>query len=81
MSKGGDLRDSQLPFSPAKLIVDAAHRNVATTIPMSSFVNNDDLVPPAYPCGEGTCVHFGALALRQMGIRYYDKLKGLLPQN
>lgn len=79
MSQGADLRDSQLPFSPAKLIVDAAHRSVATTIPMSSFVNNDDLIPPAYPCGEGTCVHFGALALRKMGERYYEELKGLLP--
>jgi hypothetical protein len=79
MSQGADSRDNQLPFSSAKLIVDAAHRNVENTIPMSDFVNNDDLVPPSYPCGEGTCVHFGALALRQMGTRYYAKLKGLLP--
>ncbi|MGK0283794.1 MAG: hypothetical protein ACI82O_003342 [Patiriisocius sp.] len=81
MSKGADPRDSQLPFSAAKAIVDAAHRNVATTIPIAGFVNNDDFVPPAYPCGEGTCVHFGAQALREMGFRYYDKLTTLLPQN
>jgi hypothetical protein len=79
MSKGADPRDSQLPFSPAKVIVDAAHRNVASTIPTAGFVNNDDLVPPAYPCGGGTCVHFGAQALREMGVRYYDELTTLLP--
>ena len=79
MSKGADFRDSQLPFSDAKLIVDAAHRSVAATIPLSAFVNNDDLIPPAYPCGEGTCVHFGSEALREMGVRYYAQLTTLLP--
>lgn len=80
MSKGADSRGSQLPFDPAKLIVDAVHRNVNTTIPMSGFINNDDLVPPAYLCGEGSCVHFGAQALRQIGVRYYNELTNLLPQ-
>jgi len=79
MSKGADLRDSQIPFSPTKLIVDFAHRNVANTIPVSAFVNNDDLVPPSYPCGEGSCVHFGSEALREMGVRYYEELINLLP--
>jgi hypothetical protein len=81
MSKGSDSRGSQLPFGAAKQVVDAIHRNVATTIPLSGFVNSDDLVPPAYPCGEGSCIHFGALALRQMGVRYYNELTSLLPQN
>lgn len=81
MSKGANSRDSQLPFGPAKLIVNAAHRTVSASIPVSSFVNNDDLVPPAYPCGEGSCVHFGSLALREMGVRYYNELSSLLPSN
>lgn len=81
MSKGADSRGSQLPFGVAKLMVDAVHRNIATTIPMTGFVNSDDLIPPAYPCGEGSCVHFGALALREMGVRYYDELTALLPKN
>lgn len=79
MSMGADGRGSQLPFGTAKLVVDAAQRNVAQTIPVSGFVNNDDLVLPAYPCGEGTCVHFGAAALREMGVRYYRELSALLP--
>lgn len=81
MSKGADSRGNQLPFSPNKMIVDAAHRNIANTIPLSGFVNNDDLVPSAYPCGEGSCVHFGAEALREMGTRYYQELTTLLPRN
>lgn len=80
MSKGADSRGSQLPFEPAKLIVDAVHRNVTSTIPMSGFVDSEDLVPPAYLCGEGSCVHFGARALREMGFRYYNVLTNLLPQ-
>jgi len=79
MSKGADFRDNQLPFSTTKRQVDAVHRNVASLIPNSGFVNADDLVPPAYPCGEGSCVHFGAAALREMGNRYYRELKDLLP--
>lgn len=79
MSKGRDATSSQIPFSTIKLIVDAAHRNVASLIPMSDFVNNDDLLPPAYPCGEGSCIHFGAAAHREMGLRYYERLNGLLP--
>ncbi len=79
MSKGADFRDNQLPFSATKRQVDAVHRNVASLIPNSGFVNADDLVPPAYPCGEGSCVHFGAAALREMGNRYYSELRDLLP--
>lgn len=80
MSMGSDSTSSQIPFSESKLLVDAAHRSVATLIPMSGFVNNDDLLPPDYPCGEGSCIHFGALAYREMGKRYYLKLEELLPK-
>ena len=77
MSVGADARGSQLPFTDAKALVDAAHRNVAETVPLSAAVDADDLVPPAYPCGEGSCVHFGARALREMGERYAERLRAL----
>ena len=77
MSKGTDERGSQLPFPPTKEIIDAVHRNVADIVPFSAVVDADDLVPPAYPCGEGSCVHFGAAALREMGARYAERLRSL----
>jgi len=79
MSKGSDERGDQLPFNDSKVLVDAAHRNIANLVPLATFVNNDDLVPPGFPCGEGSCVHFGAAAQREMGQRYYDGLRDLLP--
>ncbi len=79
MSQGEDTRGAQLPFGDAKVIVDNAHRNVTNLIPLSGVVLTEDLIPPAYPCGEGTCVHFGAAAQREMGVRYYTELKALLP--
>lgn len=79
MSMGNDARGEQAPFSALKQLVDGAHRNVANAIPMSDFVNNDDFKPPAYPCGEGSCVHFGSEAYREMGRRYYETLISLLP--
>jgi hypothetical protein len=78
MSKGSDARGSQAPFNDIKSIVDAAHRNVADIVPFSAFVNADDLVPPNYPCGEGSCIHFGAAALREAGTRYYERMQDLL---
>lgn len=78
MSKGSDERGSLAPFSDTKLIVDGAHRTVADTIPFSAFVNADDLVPPSYPCGEGSCIHFGAAALREAGNRYYQRLQDVV---
>jgi len=78
MSQGTDERGSQLPFSPNKRQVDAAHRNVAGSIAVAGVVIADDLVPPAYPCGQSSCVHFGAAALREMGARYYRVMRELV---
>jgi len=70
MSRGGVYAD----FSPEKTIVDGVHRNIKQVVPFSAYVNNDDLVPPAFPCGEGDCIHFGSTSYRLMGSRYYDFL-------
>ncbi len=74
-SKGDDDRASFSTFNRFKQQVDAAHRSVARYVPMSDYVNNDDLVPPQYPCGQVSCVHFGAAALREQGRRFYAALK------
>ncbi|MFK8078884.1 MAG: sialate O-acetylesterase [Granulosicoccus sp.] len=75
MAMGG----SQAPFSETKSMVDAAHRNVSNTLSFADFVNADDLVPPAFACGGGSCIHFGADALRELGVRYYERLISVLP--
>lgn len=74
MSKGNDDRGDFSVFGTDKTVVDTVHRNISQLIPHSDWVNNDDLVPPAYPCGSDSCVHFGALAYREMGVRYYNAL-------
>jgi len=74
-SRGDDSRANFSIFNPSKQQVDAVHRTVAEFIPYADFVNNDDLVPPQYPCGQVSCVHFGAAALREQGRRYYAALK------
>ncbi len=71
MSRGAEFND----FWPAKEIVDGVHRNVSSIIPFAASVNNDDLVPPAYPCGQGGCIHFGARAYREMGQRYAIRMR------
>lgn len=79
MSKGIDDRAPPLvPFGEAKLLVDGVHRNVANVVPLSGFVNADDLIPSnGFPCGQGSCIHFGAEALRELGRRYYEELSNL----
>jgi len=70
MSRGGEYADYDEP----KTLVDTVHRTLATTIPHTRLSNHDDLVPPAYQCGQGLCIHFGAEAYREMGRRYYQSL-------
>jgi len=71
MSKGGSYNVQPEP----KMVVDGVHRNIKQSVPFSAFVNNDDFIPPDYPCGDGDCIHFGSRAYRQMGSRYYDQLR------
>ncbi|MFK7853180.1 MAG: sialate O-acetylesterase [Granulosicoccus sp.] len=74
-SRGDDERANFSIYNPSKVQVDSVHRSVAEFVPYSDFVNNDDLVPPQYPCGQVSCVHFGAAALREQGRRFYAALK------
>jgi len=78
MSKGADSRGSFASFGATKSIVDTAHRNITNSISHAEFSNNDDLQPPAYPCGAGSCIHFGAAAYRLMGTRYHDALRRII---
>lgn len=75
LSQGSDDRGDLSDFTPGKITVDAVHRNIASLVPHSEAVLNDDLTPAnGYPCGESSCVHFGASALREMGVRAHDAL-------
>lgn len=74
-SKGDDERGRFSVFNLYKQQVDAAQRTVGSYIAHADFVNNDDLVPPQYPCGQVSCVHFGAAALREQGRRFFGAIK------
>ena len=55
--------------------MDSVHRNIASLVSHGEVVLTDDLLPGnGYPCGEASCVHFGAEALREMGSRSFDAL-------
>ncbi len=75
LSRGRDDRGDFSGFDEAKSLVDSVLRNVANTVPFSEVVLTDDLIPAnGYPCGEGSCIHFGAAALREMGARAHRAL-------
>lgn len=73
------MGEDQLPFSDVKLTVDAALRNLPNLLDYTATVNGDDLAPPQFACGNGSCIHFGAAALRELGVRYYQQLESVLP--
>ncbi len=74
----GTMSVALQPFSDEKQLVDTAHRNVAGNIPFADVVLTDDLIPPAYACGEGSCIHFGAAAYREMGVRFAEKMRAVM---
>jgi len=74
-SRGKDERSDFSKWPATKSQVDTVQRNVSNIVPYSDWVNNDDLVPPAYPCGSTSCVHFGALANREIGRRMFDAIE------
>ena len=76
MSRGADERDPDLPnYSESKILIDLAHRNLPSVVAHAALSNHDDLTPAnGYPCGNTTCIHFGAEALREMGRRYHEAL-------
>jgi len=73
MSRGAEFAD----LWPAKAIVDEVHRNVSGKVPFAASVIADDLVPNAFPCGEGGCIHFGSRAYREMGVRYAEQMRAV----
>jgi len=74
-SMGSDERGDFSNFSTNKQLVDAVHRSIESLVPHAGFVDNDDLVPPTYPCGQSSCVHFGAKAYREQGRRFAEVLR------
>ena len=81
MSRGVDERDDLSVYLPPKQMIDDAHRNVPNVIATAEVSNHDDLVPAnGYPCGNGSCIHFGAAALREMGRRYYEAMRRAVAQ-
>lgn len=81
MTRGADERGDFSVFSNTKQRVDNAHRNLPNILPFSETASGDDLVPPGFPCGQGSCIHFGAAAYRELGFRYYQALQRVLDNN
>jgi len=81
MSRGVDDNSDLSTFSVSKQLVDTAHRELPNQLPFVGLSNHDDLVPAnGFPCGNTTCVHFGAEALREMGLRYHQSLRAAASQ-
>ncbi len=78
LSRGSDSRGDFFIQSAEQQTIDNAHRMVESNIPNSAFSDHQDLVPPDFPCGAISCIHFGAAAYREMGNRYYLALRDIL---
>jgi len=81
MSKGNDERGMFSLFGNDKQMVDDAHRSIQNRLSGVTHVSADDLVPPTYPCGQSSCVHFGATAYRELGFRYSQGMRRLQTAN
>jgi len=80
MSRGFDERGDLSVFSNDKQLIDNYHRQLPNQIPFVSTSVHDDLVGDQWPCGNTTCIHFGAEALREMGNRYYQELQSVMSE-
>jgi len=79
LSRGSDARGDLSTFGPSKQTVDEATRLTPQRLAHSAVSVHDDLIPAnGYPCGNTTCVHFGAEALREIGQRYHVALERAL---
>ena len=75
LSRGSDSRGDFSSPSSDELVVDSVLRSISSLVPYSDVSLHDDLVPSnGFPCGTGSCIHFGSDALREMGVRYFDAL-------
>ena len=75
MSRGADEREDLSEYLEPKQMIDDVHRNFPNVVEGVAISINDDLIPAnGYPCGNSSCIHFGAAALREMGQRYYEGL-------
>lgn len=81
MTRGADERGDFSVFSDTKQRVDNAHRNLPNILSFSATATGDDLVPPGFPCGQGSCIHYGAAAYRELGFRYYQALQRVINNN
>lgn len=76
MSRGDDERGELSAYGPSKQLIDDVHRSLLNEISHVGVSNHDDLIPAnGFPCGNTSCVHFGAGALREIGSRYNTALR------
>ncbi len=81
MSRGSDERWDLSEFIGPKQTIDDIHKLMPSLFPHVGLSNNDDLVPDnGFACGNSSCIHFGAQALREMGNRYYEALLRAMDQ-
>jgi hypothetical protein len=62
---------AERPWSDAKRVVDAAHRNLPDKVPHTAFINSDELTH------KGDQVHFDAKSYREFGRRYARAYLGM----
>lgn len=75
LSRGVDERGDLSTFGAPKARIDDALRALPSRVPHTGVSVHDDLVPAAgFACGNESCIHFGARALREMGPRYDEAL-------
>jgi len=81
MTRGIDDRGDFSVYSNTKQRIDNAHRNLPNVMGFTDLATGDDLVPPSFPCGQTSCIHFGAMAYRELGRRYFEALERVHAKN